>query len=322
MTKRLKVLPLNLDIPQSYDALVATVGFEARATYVARRLNGHVNEVWAFDYHQNHVHSYDLNREYFASHRILSEADSAYRKTLSYLVAEARALQPKDATTGERAIPRIAVDISCMDRDRLARTVMAVTIDQTEPLHVDFLYSFGEFDENLVGSEGTVLVNRPVEGLEGWPTDPDAGLTCLLGLGFESRLALAAIETLEPSQTIALMPRGEDSRYDEVVRLRNSDLLSSDAIAASHDYRVPDLLQTVLDLDASVSALTRRGRVVIVPLGPKTFALAAVLVAIAHAENVTVWRLSADDGRHPEDRLESGLLVGITVEIQGEDEPL
>jgi hypothetical protein len=202
-----------------------------------------------------------------------------------------------------------------MDRDRLARTVAALTVDQAEPLLVDYLYSFGTFDESLVGSEGTVLVNRPVEGLEGWPTDPDSGLVCLLGLGFESRLALAAVETLEPSRTIALVPRGDDPRYDAVVDERNKGLLVDGALVGRHEYRVDDVLQTVLDLDASVTSLARRGRVVIVPLGPKTLALAAILVGTAHPTDVTVWRLSADDGRNTEDRVASGRVVGVTVEM-------
>jgi hypothetical protein len=212
-------------------------------------------------------------------------------------------------------VPRIAVDISCMDRDRLARTVLALTVDQTEPVHLFFLYSFGDFDQDMVGSEGTVLVNRPIDGLEGWPTDPESGLVCLLGLGFESRLALAAIETLEPSQTIALLPRSVDERYDEVVKTRNQDLLSGDSLASRHRYSVFNIASTVVDLDASVSAFTRHGRVVIVPLGPKTFALAAILIGVAHSEDVTVWRLSADDGRQPEDRVPTGVIAGLSVEV-------
>lgn len=317
MSMRLRVCGLNaLEEDRRYDALVATVGFESRATHVARQLSGRVREVWGFDYQQNHVHAYHRNRAFFSEHRILEEPDSAYRKRVALLVEEVRSMLPADEKTGERVTPRVAVDISCMDRDRLARTVSALTVDQSEPIEIDFFYSLAQFEEGLVGSEGTVLVNRPVDGLEGWPSDPDAGLVCLLGMGFESRLALAAIETLEPHRTIALIPRGEDPRYDDVVLERNQDLLAGDMTLARHEYRVPDLLQTVLDLDATVTALRRRARVVIVPLGPKSLALAAVLVGIAHSENVTVWRLSADDGRHPEDRVASERVVGIAVTVE------
>lgn len=316
MTPRLRVARLDLSTdPHSYDALVATVGFETRATFVAQRLEGRCDEIWPFDYSQLHVHSYEANRSFFGDSLIHTEPDSAYRKRIRLLVDDVRQRYPRDEITGERPAPRIAVDISCMDRDRLARTVLALTVDQREALQVDFFYAFGAFEDSLVGSEGTVLVNRPVEGLEGWPADPDAGLACLLGLGFEGKLALAAVETLEPTQTIALVPQGTDSRYDEVVLHRNRDLLTGDPQMGRHNYAVADVLQTVVDLDASVSALTRRGRVVIVPLGPKTLALASVLVAIAHQE-VTVWRLSADDGRRPEDRVPSGLVVGLSVAVE------
>jgi hypothetical protein len=314
MTAPYRVSNCDFEQVKRYDALVATVGFESRATHIAQVLADRAGQVWAFDYQQNHVHSYNANRHFFQD-AIIEEPESAYRKSLMLLVEQLRGNLPIDSQ-GQARVPRIAVDISCMDRDRLARTVLALTQDQTEVLQVDFLYSFGIFDENLVGSEGTVLVNRPVEGLEGWPTDPDAGLVCLLGLGFESRLALAAVETLEPSRIIVLVPRGEDPRYDAVVDKRNHGLLVDETLAGRHDYDVQDLLQTVLDLDASVTTLTRRGRVVIVPLGPKTLVLAATLVAIAHPTNVTVWRLSADDGRTPEDRVASGSIAGLTLDVR------
>ena len=110
------------------------------------------------------------------------------------------------------------------------------------------------------------------------------------------------------------MPLGEDERYDDVVRERNAELLSGGSGIPLYDYRVGDVYQTVLDLDASISALSRRGRVVVVPLGPKPLALAAMIVASAHTSDVTVWRMSAGSARLPEDRPASGSIVGVSVQ--------
>ena len=309
MTRELRVGPL--EEAESFDLLVATLGYESRAVNVARLLEGRALRIVAIGYPVHHVHSYAANLAYFEAHEILQEAASAIRKSLAIRVQDIReALLARQ----EERPPRVAVDISCMDRDRLAKVILALTVDQDQDLEIHFFYSFAQFEKNLVGSEGTVLVNRPIEEMEGWPSDPDAGLVCVMSLGFESRLATAAVETLEPSRVIALLPLGEDERYDEVVKQRNADLLTQapESVHVS-GYRVDDPLRTILDLNASVEALSRRARVVIVPIGPKTFALAAILVGVAHPTNTTVWRMSADDGRTPEDRIASGTVVGLRV---------
>lgn len=320
MMTMLRVAPLDISSAKSYDALVATVGYEARASYVGKTYAPRFKRIWAFDYHQKAVLSYEENREFFDSFETINEPETAYRKSLAGLVSNLRDSLPRDEATGERVIPQIAVDISSMDRDRIAMTVLALTVDQEQAIHVDFLYAFGEFDQRLVGSEGAVLVNRPIAGLEGWSSDPDAAVTCVVGLGFESRLATAAIETIEPHQTIALLPKGDDDRYDVHVRERNAELLRSGAIDATYEYAVGNVFQTVMDLNASVDAWTRGNRVAIVPLGPKPFALAAVLVGAAHSENVSVWRLSADVGREPEERVASGAVVGLSLLVEPRDD--
>ncbi len=297
----------------TFDVLIAAVGYEARATHIARHLGDSIAELWAFDYAREKVLSYENNQRWFASQPNCSLLpDSDHRRQLHELLDALARASTLDAEN-ERGGPRIAVDISCMDRDVIAASVLALLKDRTSPIRVTFFYSPATFDESLKGSEGTVLVNRPVRGFEGWTRNPDAGLVCLLGLGFESRLALAAIETLEPSWTIALLPKGEDPRYDEVVSQRNASLVQSEPGIPQHAYCVNDVYQTIQDIDASVSALTRRGRVVLVPLGPKPLALASMLVAAAHEHDVTVWRLSAGSARTPEDRFATGSVVSVDV---------
>jgi hypothetical protein len=315
---QVRALDLAAEDQPLYDALIATLGFEQRATAVASRLAGRTGAVWAYSYPSNHVHSFDNNQKYFIPYGIIDEPESALRKRIASSIGELRTALT--AIHPDRK-PHVAVDISCMDRDRIARTLLALTTDQDEAITIDFYYNIAEFSDDLVGSEGTVLVNRPVDGLEGWSTNLDGPLICLMGLGFENRLALAAIETLEPAETIVLLPEGDDPRYDEVVRYRNRSLLGEDGAADQYGvvqrrYDVTNAYQTVVDLDTTVAAMVREGRVVLVPIGPKIFALACILVGIAQSTNVTVWRLSADEDRSPEDRTASDTFVGLRLIVR------
>lgn len=318
MKLQVSALP-NDSHADSYHVLIACVGYEERSRFVAERLSGQVEHVWAFDYGATGLHSYGENLEYYTPFEVEGVNVDLHRSRIVRLIDELRSSLPEEPETGEAVLPRIAVDISSMDRDLLAQTVLACTQDQEAPLQVDFFYSDGEFSADLVGSSGAVLVNRPMLGLEGWPSDADAPVVCVVGLGFEDKLATAVIETIEPRQTIALIPVGDDERYDDVVLQRNSLLLASDVLDAKHQYSVIDVLQTVVDLNASVSSWARKSRVVIAPLGPKTFALAAALVSIANGQNVTVWRMSADNGRSAEQRRASGTVTGLRVRVNGAD---
>lgn len=318
MNPRTRMRVARLDVTNEqvrYAALIATLGFESRSTHVARKYSDRFQKVWAFDYGSLKVLSYEENAAFYEHHTVVNQPSNVFRQTLVRLIEELRESQPLDPVSGERAIPRIAVDISSMDRDRIAKVVLACSEDQSSPLAVDFLYSSGKFDATLVGSEGPVLVNRPVEGLEGWPSSPDAGIICVLGLGYEARLATAAIETIEPHQTVVMVPVGEDPRFEAVVRSANESMLRSPD-CQEFEYHVEDILQTIVDLNASVSSWARKSRVVLVPLGPKPLALASILVGIAHSENVTVWRLSADSGRQPEERAASGTVAGVSVTFE------
>ena len=299
------------DIPQAaehYDALIAVIGFESRGTHVLTQLSGRFDNLHAFDYASVGLHAYDTNRTVFAEAlpMPMDEPEEALRQIIT---AAKSSRAPSDSRP-----PKIAIDFSCMDRDLLGRCVSACMDLSDMDLDADFYYSVGEYEDGIVGSEGVVQVNRSAHGYSGWPADPDSPLTCLLGLGFESRLALAALETLEPTSTMLLLPIGDDPRFDETVETRNSNLLNDQAfLARTHRYHVANMIQTVSDLSATVGALSARERVVIVPLGPKPFAWASFVVSHSSAERPSVWRLSAASAREPEDRRAAGPVAGARI---------
>lgn len=300
--------------PGTYAAIVCSVGYEARARYIHQLADPDAfGATWAYEFEHNHVLSYSANLRHFGSAgETFLEPESAFEKHLRSLVdhrlSEVRQAQD---SLGQPGPVRFAVDISSMDRDRLARTILAFAYCH-EDVEIDFFYSFAKFDGAFAGSEGRVIVNRSVEGFEGWTGNPSLPLVCVMGLGFESRLALAALETLEPTQTVWLVPNGFEPEYDEVVRSRNNFAMAEGRSAAS-SYQAGRPYETLLDLETTVAGLSRQNRVVIVPLGPKIFALCAMLTSLVHDTNVGVWRLSADSERQAVDRAASGEVVGIRV---------
>lgn len=301
------------DVSRTYDLFVCTSGYESRARHVSQRLGRRVTRTVAYAYAGIDFADAQLNRSYFESvGEVVDVDDHLLRKDLADRVAAIRENLLRHYGTSIRPI-HIAVDISSMDRDRLALTVQSLLLDSGASLQIDFYYSFARYESALVGSEGAVLVNRPVRGMEGWTEDPERPLSLIVGLGFESRLAVAALDTLEPSYLHLMIPSGEDPRYDEIVRERNSALLNSGSVDRV-EYNATLPFRSLLSLDSLVHADAQSSRVAIVPLGPKVFALAAVLVGLRNDRDVTVWRLSAGSGRSPENREATGTVVGLRVD--------
>jgi len=290
----------------SVDVLIASCGFESRSIHATKELQGRFDQLLVYGYLDNQVLSFEQNRQYFEALTtvpFLADADAF----ASRLTADLEELLTLDGRL------RIAVDISSMDRSRLGATVRTLTnISATRRVDVTFIYSVGTFDSLFESPDAVVLVNRPLLGFEAWARDPALPVACVIGLGFENILALAALEMLEPTRTIAMIAESADSRFQARVRIDNAALMKSPDIAEV-GYSVDFPFRSLHVLEDIVHALRAHFRVVIVPLGPKVFALLAMLVALEYDNEVAVWRVSADLGRTPRDRPALGPISTIQV---------
>lgn len=290
-----------------YDLLIASCGYETRSRAIAERISSRVSSIAAIKYDVLDVFSYTVNEKFFESvGRIISSDPTK-------MVDELREELERLLDESDKPDLRVAVDISSMDRDRLAAIVRFLLNQwRASALRITFMYVPGRYDPGLLQSSGSIRVNRPVKGFEGWSSEPDEPLICLIGLGFEDEFALAAVETLEPSSTVAFYPRGIDSNYDATVEERNGKLFRSPSLQML-DYEIDQPFSTYEVLESLTHSLVSDHRVVVVPLGPKIFALAALLVAAKYSDTVSVWRVSSGSDRIPEDRLPEDSIVGIRV---------
>lgn len=314
-----RVRPLASDGPIAvgYAALIAVSGYEDRCTHVARQSEGRLGEVWLFEYPKD-VGAPSAETEAFWSavpnKSAIDGTATQLEEKLVSLVGAQRSAHRVLSHLGDDGAIRVAVDISSMDRSLMASVVSAI-LNAGVVVTVDFLYSEGAFVTGLAGSEGTVTINGPIDEFVGWPKDPALPLLAIIGGGFESNLALAAVDTLEPSQTLVAMPEGRDTRFNQELLERNEHFLAG-VTAAPNSYRVDQPYLTYRELRSTVALGLNGARIVIVAIGPKTFALAAMLVA-AEFPDVTVWRVSAGRLRAAENRAPAGPIFGVSVQIGG-----
>jgi hypothetical protein len=311
LTERLSFAAWDSDSERKIDLFVASCGYEPRSIHATERLIETIARLEVLDYESGHVHSYAENRAYFERVGTLSPLAPDSRQQREHYLEIFRSSVPELEDGGDRI--HVGVDVSSCDRQRLADLVLAVLdFSRERALDVTFVYSLGDFDTTAMADDVPVMVNNAIRGFEGWSSDPALPVTCVVGLGYEHRMALAAVETLEPSRTAAFIAANSDPRFEGLVEDINSEILGSGVTPVLH-YDLTSPLSTLALLDSYVGSALASSRVVLVPLGPKLFALVAVLVALLEGPEVAVWRVSADASAEQQARRAAGPVVGLTV---------
>lgn len=156
---------------------------------------------------------------------------------------------------------------------------------------VDWVYSLAEYYD----PPEEIPINHvgPVSPLfAGWTDVPELPTTAVFGLGFEPGKVLGAAEYLESGNVFAFIPDGPDERFKASVLKSNRALLEE--LSSEHvvSYRVANPFDTFVWIEGMCAGLIRRSRLILVPFGPRIFALNCMLAALEHSPRVMVLRVS------------------------------
>lgn len=293
-----------------YDIFVGAVGYETRATHAAKVMGNSARARVSAPFVDNHVLSFERNMKFFSEFGDVLSAGVLYRQQLKDYVAsyiKAKNFLAPGGVVDERC--HLVVDVSSMSRARIANTILALYVDLPYSVTVDWIYSPAKFSSRLLES-GPVRVNDAVPGFEGWG-DPIMPISAVVGVGLEGELILGVLDELEPSEVVLFKPVGLDHRYDAKISQLNEDVYRSVSGDSRFDYDVHEPFVSFLRLTGVVNELAEHSRVVLLPLGPKVFAVMCMLIGVSERRNVTVWRLSADAQTGPIDRVPNGDIVGL-----------
>lgn len=310
------VLPTS-EVNWRYDLLVATLGFEHRATAVASTLRDRSEHMVALGFNHNQLLAYRSNEAWFKSAGFQVEDDLSTKDFAESFTRNIRRVSEKQSGS---APPRIAVDVSCLDRLRLAAIIDILRTLDLGSLTVDFFYSIAAFippSPVLGRNEVAGPVHRRFAGRF---LDPGRPLALIAGLGYEIGKVMGAAEYVQASRVIAFVPQSPVTQYEKEVVTANSLLLDELAQRDVMRYEVDDPVRTVAALDAVVRGLKHSHNIVILPGGPKMFALCCLLIQTLHRE-VSVWRVSSGSSIVARDVNPSGHVVGLRAEWTPKSEP-
>ncbi len=296
-----------------YDLFVAAVGFETRSRGVAELLRPVARRRVACAFPDRKVLSHEANRDWYLANGFIVEerSDEKFREWF-----DARLEELKDGDPILSAY-RVAIDISSLSKLRLAAMVDSLRRwNGGNSLIVDFMYSVAEFSAPLDAEVSNAHVGPVLKSFAGWSLEPNQPTIAIVGIGYEENKALGAVEHLQVSQVWIFAPISEIPEYEPRLELANSILLELYVSRENRiDYRVEQPFDCFVALESLTERCLRSSRVVLLPFGPKIFALCALLVACLHS-NAAVWRVSAGEAEPAIDRIPSKFFCGLTAEFR------
>ena len=189
--------------------------------------------------------------------------------------------------------PRIALDISSMNRTMMAEALFAMMRLRSHIDSVELMYVPGEFKQPKSEFPEIERIGAVIPELSGFSADPELPIGVVMGLGYEYGLAVGLINRLEPRLTVCFRATGYDVRYEDACRHANLDFDFGCSNVELGSYPLIDAASAYRHLENVVFGMTKGFRVVVVPLGPKIFAALAILIAIKNVGTVAIWRVAA-----------------------------
>lgn len=292
-----------------YDHLVCALGFESRCTNVAKMLasQSHVKTALAFT--DRNTLSFPKNEAIFSDlgFETISWMDRFSDQTIAWRLPD----PPQPI--------QVAVDVTSMTR-KMAALVLNHICNSSEfqGAKVTIFYSPAKYVPPKKVMVPVSVVGPVIPEYAGWTAYPERASFALLGLGYEYGRAIGALDYLDVSDTWAFIPTGTDPRFETKVNQVNANLLSVLDRAHKFSYPVLDPYDTFIQMRSLAEGLLSRGRVIVLPFGPKLFSALGVILAEYFGKEVSVWRVSATTDEAPADRVATGDVTSFTFQLDAD----
>lgn len=298
---------LHPEASQAFSLTIFAAGYEARATYIAKHIEHAAASSVAVGFSDKQSIYFSENVSWFRDSgrevEILSDEQFEpwlYKKLKSL---ESTATSPIS----------IGVDISCFNRYRLACIINAIrNINSPYPVETVFWYSLAEFSLPPTTFAPNSHLGPVHPTFSGWFLRPELPPVAIVGLGYEQDKALGAVEHIEATSAWAFIPRSPISEYLKHVYKANETLLESIPPERRIEYDIGFPRSCTAMLQTLAAGLANDNNVVLLPFGPKIFALCCLLVASSD-DRLAVWRVSSLENEDETNRIGSGNIFGVAT---------
>jgi len=314
MTKEIIVKPLNLDaLDGAVDLFISVIGYESRSIFAAKQFSAYASTKIALMFNERQVGNFPKNSKWYEDNKfvIVGYDPLKFLQQLETLLFE------ENRKKGVSHAPlSLLIDISSMSRRMIAQIVHGLFISKSaQSIKLNFIYAPSIYVPPD-SDEIPVTISEPViPEFAGWSTRPDLPASAILGLGYECGQALGTLEYLEPAAAWIFLPKGNDKSFDTEVTRTNQGLLEVIEKSSIVPYAVNNPFECFCKMESLTFNLKQKSRPILIPFGPKIFALVTMLIALIHGPGITVWRVSGEQTGEPTDREPDGTLIGLNAQF-------
>jgi len=288
-----------------FSLAIFAAGYEARATHIAKHVKHTAANSIAIGFSDKHSICFSENVSWFQKSGCEVEilCDDEFEPWLN-----------KRLKSLELAVTTpisIGVDISCFNRYRLASIINAIrNINSPYPVETVFWYSLAEFSAPPTTFAPNSHLGPVHPSFSGWFLRPELPPVAIVGLGYEQDKALGAVEHIEAISAWAFIPRSPISQYLKHLYKANETLLESIPPERQIEYDIGFPRVCTAMLQSLAAGLANDNNVVLLPFGPKLFALCCLLVASSD-DRLAVWRVSSLENEDETNRVGSSNIFGL-----------
>jgi hypothetical protein len=295
----LKAIPVDL--------LICASGYEDRCTYLASRLDlPRIPKKIALGFtNENEFSSRKMNDSFFTQNEFdIIMCDINSESEISSFLGKAIDLS-KDYCT-------VLVDYSSMSRIWYSTILKFFYYNQVSECQIRLIFSYSVSAFLESPKEDTYNVHiGPINGYSNL-TIPQMPTGLIIGLGYEKSRAMGLNEYFDGETYVFYTEGKDDNRYSREVEINNAQLLSQVKSENIFKYSIYDISTLYSRLYSLCRDLKNDYRIILASCGPKTFALASLLIA-TELEYIDVWRISAGKSALPVNKKAIGDLVLFEV---------
>jgi len=303
-TKYLKQLNKKELLDLEFDLIIASCGYESRASYISELLYNKCKNKYVFSFTDNT----DLKIRLENDKKFIDlgfKSISCEGNNANIIVKQIDEFISKNDGTLS-----ILIDYSSMTRVWYGNILIFFRNLNIEDRLINIFFTYSESEFHLpANKDSTTSHFEPIDGFCNLsiPSFPTALIT---GLGYEKNKAFGLKDFFDAEQLYLFYTQGNG--FTQHVKTMNNELIEMTPIQNIIQFNLNDILLTKNILYELCLNLMKNFRVIIAPCGPKPFTILSLLVA-SELDSIDVWRISGQDIGEHSNKKASGDIISFMV---------
>ena len=264
-----------------YDTVVFSVGTEHRSVQIFKEMKGSGVRAAAY------IHNENSFTEEKAGKRIIGRQID-FEILNGTLYSNGQHEQYREFLEGSS---KVLVDVSCMSRTMMCEQVLYLSEFRDAGVEIHFAYLPTVFSEPVHEYPKIRKIGAAAPQFSGFDFRPGDPIALVLGLGHEFGVSIGLLNQMEPRMAVAFRSIGIDRRFEKAVMDANFGFDFTPYAATVLDIDITRPKEGFMAIETVFSNIITDHRLIVIPSGPKLFALLCILAAFKHLGKVAIFRV-------------------------------